>query len=818
MTLPIEEVKEAVVSSLVENQRVVLQAPPGAGKSTALPLVLLQSKRFNGKIIMLEPRRIAAISIAHYLADTLGEIVGNSVGYRVKGETRSRSTTMLELVTEGVLLRLLQSDPELEGVSLVIFDEFHERSLQADLGLALVRDIQQSLRDDLSFLVMSATLSGESLADQLQAKLITCEGRQYPIEYQYVDIGQRSYIDAIPALVDEILAGSEQSILIFLPGASEIRRVEQMLMATISEAVAVYPLYGALNKDQQQQAISAAPQGHSKIVLTTNVAETSLTIDGISVVIDCGLRKAAIFDNLTGSNRLQTRRISLASATQRAGRAGRLGPGICYRLEERSLFMRREQQDSPEIISGDLLDLAFQLSIWGADADNLAWIDHPPKANLEKAYKTLRLLALVDEKMRLTSRGRLVANWGVSPRIAAMFGLVNEKFYQCKHVISNACLIAAYFTDYRGNPEHSLFEDCLRQAAHILRKSHEYNKLLRLFKSRSERARNLESANVTTIGLLLAHAFPDRIAKRAGSQYILVNGTRVSADKLNHEWIVAVDFYQNKHKQLQLTLWSPLAFEDIAPCFGWLYSDSVEPEFTASGSKLAVVQKQWFGAICLQKSNKKVCDYPEAVSQFWSQYLLGEGEHLLDWASVEALLIRMSIARQADPSIAWPVWGRENLQQSLMEWLGPYLSDLSHKHEVQQLSLGNILLSQLDWAAKSALDELAPESWTLPTGQQVPIRYSTNQPPAISAKMPACYGLTQQPAVARGAVILTIELLSPANRPIQVTKDIHGFWLGGYREVQKEMKGRYPKHFWPDNPESASPTTTTKRHMNKPLI
>lgn len=814
--LPIVSVLPALFAAIDSHASVILQAPPGAGKSTLLPLELVRQHRLPGRIIMLEPRRLAARNIAGFLARQLGEQVGERIGLRVRGESRTSARTRLEIVTEGVLTRMLQQDPELAGVSLVIFDEFHERSLHADTALAFAIESQQGLRDDLKLLIMSATLDGMALEALLPgAPVIRSEGRGFPIDYHYRPINRQQWLEPqVGAVVLEALASHVGSALVFLPGQGEIERLALWLEGRLPDDVRLAPLYGRLDMAAQQAAIEPAPAGQRKLVLTTNVAETSLTIEGIHMVIDSGLERRASFDLKSGVTRLETRQIARASATQRAGRAGRLGPGVCYRLWSGEVQERLAEQSPPDILTQELTGLLLDAAQWGAKVESLPLLDMPPAAAVASAQRLLVSLGAMtpEGEQQLTPAGRAMAAFGTHPRLARM--LLRARALEAEGltgiVADAAFLVALLEEDLRGSERLSvLFHrrlGALRQGA------------ARWFERLGVRSgASQRQAQGQWLGLLCALAWPDRIGKlRSGSRYQLSGG--VSCDLVEGHpcqgqgALIAIEMGQNDRGS-RIFIAEPVELDELARQLPELVSERQWFDWDEREERVRAERQQVIGELVLsQRPLTELSD--EQKGRCLLQGIRRKGLHVLPWdEQSEGLLARLRCARDWLPDDGWPAMDDESLLARLEEWLLPALSGMTRLEQLKRLNLNDILRQSLPWPLPKRLDEALPSHFTAPTGSRVRIRYQPGQAPVIPVRIQEMFGQGTTPCVADGRVALVVELLSPAQRPLQITADLAAFWAGSYELVKKEMKGRYPRHYWPDNPLEAMPTRVTKKKM-----
>lgn len=839
LDLPVASVLNELDQALAHYSCAVLQAPPGAGKTTLVPLALLDSAWLVGqKIIMLEPRRLAARAAAERLAQLLGEPVGQRVGYRIRLESRVSTATRIEVVTEGVLQRMLRDDPELPGVGLVIFDEFHERSLDADLGLALCRQTQQYLRDDppLRLLVMSATLDAQAVSQLLDnAPMISSQGRQYPVEVRYMGMAQaRQPIE--PTVVQTILqalAAEAGSQLVFLPGLAEIKRVHAQLEDQLAHRsdVLIAPLHGELDLAAQRLAISPAEKGQRKIVLATSIAQTSLTIEGIRVVVDAGLIRQPRFDPVSGLTRLQTQRVSQAAAEQRAGRAGRLEPGVCYRLWSASQQEQLAVQDQPEMLQADLAPLALQLAQWGIQqATELSWLDPPPAAALEQGRELLEMLGALqraDGVWRLTEHGLAMSALPMHPRLAHM--LLRGQAMGLGPLACRLAAIAGERDLLRGVQDAdvarrvALFDqpkaDASADRGALQRARQLAGQWQRLLQIAPQNPIN-DPENEVWQGILLALAYPDRIAQRRGqgAEYRLANGRSAAfadADALQkHEWLVVSALGGHAaQRNVRIFMASALNAALLVRCAPELLSQRDTLEWDARSESLVAERQQRLGALVF--SSKALPDMdPDVRNRALCEVVRKQGLNLLPWTpGLRQWQARVSLLRQLDTesggSSDWPDISDAALLDTLESWLAPYLGKVRRLAHFAGLDLPSILAGLLPWPLPRQLDEQAPTHWSVPTGSQIRIDYSET-PPVLAVRLQEMFGSTDTPRIAQNRQALQLHLLSPAQRPVQITQDLAGFWQGSYAEVKKDMKGRYPKHYWPDDPLQAEPTRRAK--------
>ena len=806
-SLPVAAVVPELLTALDASTQVLLTAPTGAGKSTWLPLRLLEHGGIKGRIILLEPRRLAARNVAQRLAELLNEKPGETVGYRMRAQSCVGSQTRLEVVTEGVLTRMIQHDPELTGVGLVILDEFHERSLQADLALALLLDVQQGLRDDLKLLIMSATLDNGRLQQLLpDAPMIISEGRTFPVERRYQPLAAHLRFDeAVAIATAELLRHESGSLLLFLPGVGEILRVQEQLVTRVGGDVVLCPLYGALTLVEQRQAILPAPQGKRKVVLATNIAETSLTIEGIRLVVDCAQERVARYDARTGLTRLITQRISQASMTQRAGRAGRLEPGICLHLLAKEQAERAAAQGEPEILQSDLSGLLMELLQWGCtDPEQLNWLDTPPAINLQAAKRLLQMLGAL-EGDRLSARGQKMAALGNDPRLAAM--LVSTK--NDDEAASAAKLAAILEEPPRGGSTDLAVAFSRNQPARQQRSQ----QLLKRLNVRSGQP------DIALLPLLLAQAFADRIARRRGQEgrYQLANGMGAMLDADDalgrHEWLIAPLLLQGSASpDARILLALPLDIEALMQTCPELLQQSDTIEWDEAQGTLKALRRSRIGQLTV-KVQPLAKPSEEELHQAMLNGIRDKGLSVLNWTpEAEQFRLRLQCAANWLPEYDWPAVDEDSLLKTLELWLLPHMSGVHSLRALKALNVGQALRGLLDWSMLQRLDSELPAHYTVPTGSRIAIRYHEDNPPVLAVRMQEMFGEGNTPTIAQGRVPLVLELLSPAQRPLQVTSDLSAFWQGSYREVQKEMKGRYPKHVWPDDPANTAPTRRTKKY------
>ena len=863
--LPIDEAIPELTRALASNHSVVLQAPPGAGKSTVVPLALLEQPWMAGKrLLMLEPRRLAARAVAHRMAQTLKQSVGATVGYRMRMDTRVSRDTRIEVVTEGVLTRMLQTDPSLDGVAIVIFDEFHERSLQADLGLALALDARVNLTPDLRFLVMSATLDGEGVARLLgDAPIVTALGRMFPVESRFVGKGspllppavfvpgQQEFPEEVVArTVVRALREEHGDVLVFLPGAREIRRVQSLLQAAgIDSSVRVFPLFGELSGDDQEAALMPAAQGTRKVVLATNIAETSLTIQGVRIIVDSGLVRRSLFDPATGMSRLETQRISRASAEQRQGRAGRVEPGVCYRVWSEGSQRSLAPFTPPEIVEADLAPLALELASWGArDASELRWLDPPPAAMLASARNLLLRLGALDGSGRITRHGGQMARLSVHPRLAHM--LLRAFDLGClplaadlAALLSERDLLRAVGgsrdADIRSRLELVRGEGFAQGAdrAGLQRARRTAKELVQQVRAVAGGDAREGHGGSAEAGLLLAFAYPDRVGRRRagtdGARYTLANGRGAHfADVQNlgkQEFIVAVDL-DDRERDARILLAAPLSRDEIEEHLSERFERADSVEWNSREQVVLARRVVRLDAITLEE--RPLQDVPaEAARAAMLQGVRELGIDVLPWTrDARDLQARMEFVRlleerdrmpegpapvaahtASSDDAAWPAVSDAVLAETTDVWLAPWLDGVTRRDHLARLSLPEILRALLPWEKQRRLDELAPTHLQVPSGSNIRIDYLDESAPAVSVKLQEVFGLHATPRIGGGRVPITFKLLSPAQRPVQVTRDLASFWRGSYADVRKDMRGRYPKHYWPENPLEAEATRGVRR-------
>jgi len=781
MPFPIDAALPALLGALAAQPRAVLVAPPGAGKTTRVPLALLDAPwRHEAKIILLEPRRLAARAAARFMARSLGEEVGQTVGYRVRLETRVSKATRIEVVTEGVFTRMLLDDPELTGIAVVLFDEFHERSLDADLGLALALDAS-ALRPDLRLLVMSATIDGARVARLLgDAPVVESEGRAFPVETRYVppDPLQRLEDQVTSAVLAALRAG-EGSILVFLPGQGEIARTAERLAGRVSADTDIAPLYGQLSAEEQDRAIAPAPPGRRKVVLATSIAETSLTIEGIRIVVDSGFRRVPVYDPATGLGALETRRVSRAAADQRRGRAGRTAPGIAWRLWSEGQTGALEPFDTPEILAADLSGLALDLASWGvANPNTLAFLDPPPAPAWNEAVALLKQLDALDDLGHITAEGRALARLPLHPRLAHMVHSAEDK--------GTAAELAVLLTERGLGGDDT---DLAHRLSHV----------------RSDRSRRANDARSLArrwggppgddldIGRNLARAFPDRVAQQAGARarFRLANGRAASLDEtdaLAREPFLAVTEITGAAATGRIRAAAALTREDIEQLFAAHITSETTLQWDEPSTSVRARRRRTYGALVLADDPVPPPDAQAAAALL--------AEHIADrlpWSKDQRTLVARAKYLNPDFVIAPAELGPHLLGKTALSSVG-----------------ADDLEPLLPYSLRAEIDRALPSHFHAPSGSRVPIDYAAENGPALEIRVQELYGLDKHPSVANGRIPLLLVLLSPAHRPIQTTRDLPGFWRGSWKDVAKDMRGRYPRHLWPDDPASAQATSRAK--------
>jgi len=818
INLPVTEIIHEVRDKLNQHNTLIIQAPPGAGKSTILPLALLHEPWVQTKkIIVLEPRRLATRSIAMRMAQLLNEEVGQTVGYRIRFDNRISDKTKIEVVTEGILTRMLQTDNALEDVALVIFDEFHERSIHADVAMALCRETQQVLRPDLRMMVMSATLNMPQLASLLKAPVATSEGKQFAVEVKYVgEADERLLPETCARVVIDATRNHEGDVLVFLPGEGEIRKTAEILKNGLNQ-FAIHPLYGILPQHEQYAAIMPNKNGKRKIVLATSIAETSLTIEGIKVVVDTGFARMQRFDPKSGLSRLETVQISKDSADQRAGRAGRLSAGTCYRMWTKATHDRMAAHRIPEIMEADLASLVLDMAQWGiVNLEQLSWLNNPPKAHVAQASEVLHALGAL-ENGRITAHGKLVHQLACHPRIAHMLLLAQED-----HTIQLATDVAAVLEERDPLTRDAGIDINLRvEALRRARKNNALNKAFARIEKVAESYRKLlrvEPSNAPIdpfeTGLLIAHAYPERIAcARPGNnaQFQLSNGKYAAAghkDDLAHEPWLAVAHMDTRDGLGKIFLAAPLNPTDLRSL---VKEKEVITWDTRKGGLIATKDLR-IGSIVLQSKPMPMPD-PKHLAAAISDAIKSEGENLLSFNNdMKQLQNRILSLRKWHNSHHWPDVSTHTLLLQNKDWIGPYLTQVKKPDDLKKLDLSQALFNSLPYQMQLDLNQLAPQKIEVPSGSHIAIEYFANgETPVLAVRLQEVFGLSDTPIINAGKTSVVMHLLSPAFKPVQVTSDLRSFWNNTYHQVKKELKRRYPKHAWPDEPWTATPVAKGRK-------
>jgi ATP-dependent helicase HrpB len=832
--LPIDNVLPELRAAFESHRSVVLSADPGAGKTTRLPLALLgEPWLLEKRIVMLEPRRLAAQRAAAYMAQQFGERAGETIGYRIRGDSKVGKKTRIEIVTEGILTRMLQDDAALTGVGLVIFDEFHERSIHADLGLALTLDVQENLRNDLRILVMSATLDGLAVATLLgDASVIKSGGRMFPVTTRYLDRPIDGPVErAVAANVLRALREEPGDVLVFLPGQREIRRVESLLGKEMESLhversakggetnVAVHALFGDAPPEKQQAALALGPRGTRKVILSTSIAETSITIDGVRVVIDSGLSRSARFDPRRGMSGLVTGPVSKSSADQRRGRAGRQQSGACYRMWTDSQHAQLPPFAQPEIVVADLAPLALEMARWGdPKGEKLKFLDLPPGAHLSQAHDLLYRLGVLDDHDSLTDHGKAMSELPVHPRLAHM--LIRGRQIGLGAL---ACDVAALLEErdlLRGGHDNDID---LFSRWHVLQEGSGGDRLARE-RAQTQAARLRQLLNVKQermpedrLGVLLALVYPERVAKRRGARgerYQLANGTGAALPRgslLAREQYLAIGDVDGVGSEVRIFLASPLSEEDVKEMFAHHLISTDEVRWDIREEMVVSRRVTRFGAIELSEAS--LAPVNEMMRQAMVEGIRELGLDALPW-SKEALSVRARsewLRMKGLVGTDWPDLSDEHLNETLERWLLPYLGGIVRRAHLEKLDMAKIIRAQFTYQQVRDLDRLAPTHLTVPTGSRIPLDYSMVEQPVLAVRLQEMFGETETPTVGGGKVKVLLHLLSPSHRPLAVTQDLPSFWKNAYIQVRKDMRGQYPKHEWPEDPMKARPTKRSKR-------
>lgn len=823
MHLPIDDVLPNLLQALRQHCVTVLQAPPGAGKTTRVPLALLDEPWLGEqRIIMLEPRRLAARAAAQFMAHQLGEPVGQRVGYRTRLDSKVSGATRIEVVTEGILTRIFQDDPSLAPYGAVLFDEFHERSLQADLGLALTWEVREALREDLRILVMSATLDAQPIARMLgNAPIIASQGRSYPVEVRYTPVPRHlSLQQHLASVVLQALAEQTGSVLVFLPGAVEISRLQQDLAERVGPDTFVAPLFGQLSQAEQDAAVRPAPEGRRKVVLATSIAETSLTIEGVRVVIDSGQHRAPVFDPVTGLTRLRTQQISQAAAEQRKGRAGRTEPGVCYRLWSEAEQSRLMPFAQPEILAADLSDLVMDLAQWGeTDPTRLTWLNTPPPAAWQQARELLQQLQILNHEGRLTEHGQRVGRLGLHPRLAHMVERARELGWgrlgaQLAALLSERDVLTGLrhadvqdrLAALRGEPGRAVAD-----RGRVQRVRQASQQILQRLKQDQEMPEQPDAP-----GILLAMAYPDRIGKRRpgpAPRYLLANGRGAwlaEDDPLQGaDYIVAAEL-DDKGREARIFLAAEISQTSLLEHFADQIESLDQLQWDSSAALVRSVRQTRLGALVLEERASTTPD-PEAVTALLTQVLVQNGLEDLPWdQEARQWLARVQFLRRFEGDV-WPDTSLEALADRADQWLTPFLAGMNRLSQVKSLPLLQALGSLLSYDQQRQLEVKAPARLEVPTGSRIQLDYESGEIPILAVRLQELFGLTDTPRVLDGRHPVMLHLLSPGYKPVQVTQDLASFWRNAYRDVRKDLRGRYPKHHWPEDPLTAPPTRHAKR-------
>jgi ATP-dependent helicase HrpB len=815
--LPVCDILAQTKLNLQNNNTLIITAPPGAGKSTILPLSLLEEPFLQGKkIIMLEPRRLAAKSIAHRMSELLGEKVGETVGYRIRFENNISEKTRLEVVTEGILTRMLHNDNALEGVGLVIFDEFHERNIHADLAMALCREAQQVLRTDLRILVMSATLDMELLADLLEAPTLSSKGKMFPVTINYEgDYDFYSMPEMVAQTIKKASKETDGDILAFLPGQGEIKKTEAILKSSLKSFV-ILPLYGQLSPSSQHQAIMPRKDGRRKVVLSTSIAETSLTIEGIKAVVDCGYSRTSKFNPRSGLSRLETIPISIDAADQRAGRAGRLGPGTCYRMWSKSTHSYLNEFRTAEILEADLASLVLDLEQWGIkQIQSLTWLTPPPSGSIAQAYDLLHQIEAL-ENGKLTPHGKKLHSIPAHPRIAHMLLKAEE--------LDNVALATdiAALLEERDPLKPELGVD-MNLRIEAIRRARKENlsikgiKKIEKIASQYRKLLNVEADNGVfdpyEVGLLIAYAYPERIASaRPGNnaQFQLANGKIAimgHRDDLAHEPWIAVSHVDERDGMGKIFMAAAINPTDLKP----MLKEKRMIKWDKQYEELIAAQTLGIGSIILRSTPIHQITPEEKVTAIIPVIQNDPRRYLNFSQNVEQLRFRLQLLQNTNPELEIPDFSLIALKEEMPDWLSPYIQPIKNAEDLKKLDLYEILVNRLDYTLQQKVEQLAPSKITVPSGSQIKLEYRDNEQPILSVRLQEIFGWIETPKINKGKTSLLLHLLSPGFKPVQITSDLENFWKETYFEVRKDLKRRYPKHQWPDNPMEAEAVRGVKR-------
>lgn len=830
MSLPIDTVIPNIVNEMTNHDSLVIQAPPGAGKTTVVPLSLLTANSINGRILLIQPRRLAVYGAAHRMASQINQPVGQTVGYTTRFDNQTSSATRIEVITEGIFLRKIQNDPELTGVGLVIFDEFHERSVTNDLGLAFALETQQGYRDadnPLKIIVMSATLDGDQLSNWLDAPLVKSEGRSFPVETIYKPSPtNRNPTLHIAQIIQHAAQNDEGSMLVFLPGMKEINRVIDALKEEkLPEEFSIFPLHASLPQEKQQQAIAAPKSGERKIVLTTNVSETSVTIEGIQVVIDSGQVRVSRYDERRSMNVLVTEKVSAASTEQRRGRAGRICEGTCYRLWSEAEQRQLKPFSEAEILRTDLLPIALELSIWGcADPNDLMLLTQPNQQALQRSLKTLNEMGAINQQGNISTKGNKLAQMGLHPRLASLI-INNEQTEQLAAAIATAAILSEGdpLRFHQQWPQSDLaIRLHLWESTKTIGELHKgtWQRIKKLCRQLAKRARYTwkdQPLDFEELAGSLAKAFPEHIAqlrKNSSNRYLLANGKGVQLnpeDNLaNTPYLVVLDASGNE-KEPFIRLAFELSEFQLRTCLQEHLVEKLAVTWNEKKNAVEATQQLQFEALTIEESPVNNPDQT-AIEECLLNTIAKKGLSALDWND-EVINFQQKVnwLHSQSPD-KWPNWEDSQLLSNIHEWLPPFLVGAKSLQAVKRINMMDVLKSYLSWELSNELEQAAPSSWLLPTGSKRKVTYHVEKGPTLNARMQELYSVAQHPTLPNGTPIL-IDIRSPADRPIQLTKDLVSFWQGSYKEVAKEMRGRYPKHYWPDDPMNAQATTKTKKFI-----
>jgi len=820
LPLPIDGVLARLVDSLEDERVLILEAPPGTGKTTRVPPALLEGSWLgDNKVVVLEPRRVAARAAAERIAAELGGEVGGLVGLRTRFDTRVGPDTRLEVVTEGVLTRMLVDDPGLTGVGVLVFDEFHERSIHADTGMAFARETASALREDLRIVVMSATLDSVDLAQHLGTEaVVRVEAPLHPVETRYrpPTPGRRPEDDVADAVL-EVLGELDGDVLVFLAGAGDINRADRALRSRLAADVVLAPLHGSLPPAEQDRALRRDKSGRRKVILSTPIAETSVTIDGVNIVVDGGRRRRPEHDLGRGMSSLRTVNASRAATDQRRGRAGRQGPGLCIRLWPEIDQGRRRKDEPPEILTSDLTSLALQIAAWGAvDETELPWIDPPPPPALAAGRGVLTSIGALDDSRRLTEHGRAVAGVGVEPRLAHMILRAADL-----EAVGTACDIAAVLSDRDIMTGRDRPVD-LRRRVEALERGGTSIDRGRQMRARETAARlrrqfkaNEDPVDLDVVGPLVSLAFPERIAQRRADagNFLLASGAGAGmnvADELAREAFLAVAETEGVGADARIVTAAPIGDDDLQRLHGERFEDRVRGEWDRRARDAVFERQERLGALILRRE-PDADPSRDALDEALLAGVRREGLSLLKWTDADTRWRdRLGFLHRHDPE-SWPSVDDGTLIEELEAWLGPALGNAKRRADLEMIDMRSAINNRLDWRRVRDVDRLAPTHLDVPSGSRIPIDYAAESGPVLAVRLQEMFGLTDTPTVMAGDIPIVVHLLSPAHRPVQVTTDLASFWAEGYAEVRRELRGRYPKHEWPEDPTSAPPTSRAKR-------